>query len=285
MARREQNCEREQIADTSSDTDPEMAGSSFSGQNLTLSYPSSDEPVIEDASIDVPLGAVTVLVGPNGSGKSTLLNGLSDQHTPDEGTVLLDGSEIHSMGHKALARKLGLLSQEHAVPDSTTVEQLVTHGRYPYGTMLGSLTEADYQAINRAIELAGIERLRDRDLGSLSGGQRQLVWIAMALAQNTDVLLLDEPTTFLDLYHQLEVLELIERLRNQREVTIIAVLHDIEQAARIADHVVILKNGTIQTRGDPETVFTEQLLADVFDVEATVEVTDHGPRITPIAPI
>jgi iron complex transport system ATP-binding protein len=264
--------------------DGEAAGS-LAGKELVLSYPSGDGPVIDGESIAVEAGSVTALVGPNGSGKSTLLKGLADQLGPDAGSVLVDGRAIRSFGKKELARKLGLLSQESTSPNSITVEDLVYHGRYPYRGFFESTTDADVAAVDRAIELAGCGHLRDREIGSLSGGQKQLAWIAMVLAQDTDVLLLDEPTTFLDLHHQLEVMEIIETLRQESDITVVVVLHDIQQAARLADEMVALKNGAIQARGTPEEVVTEALLAEVFEIEAEVDLTPHGPRIEPLRPL
>ncbi len=262
----------------------ETSASEFSGEELVISYPSTDEPVIDGESIRVPPGEVTALVGPNGSGKSTLLKGLADQLGIDAGTVELDGTDIQTLGAKELARKLGLLSQENTSPGSISVEKLVEHGRYPHRGFFDGLTEADREAIDRAISLAGIEHLRGREVGSLSGGQKQLVWIAMVLAQETDVLLLDEPTTFLDLHHQLEVMEIVETLRDESDITVVLVLHDIDQAARYADHMVALKDGVIHAHGPPEAVVTEELLADVFAIDAEVEHTDRGPRIVPLRP-
>jgi iron complex transport system ATP-binding protein len=260
------------------------AASELSGEGLVLRYPSMEEPVIDDERLVATPGAVTALVGPNGSGKSTLLKGLAKQLAPDAGSVLLDGRDVHSMGTKELARKLGLLSQESTSPESITVEDLVYHGRYPHRGFFETITEEDTHAVDRAIELAGCGHLREREVGSLSGGQKQLAWVAMALAQETDVLLLDEPTTFLDLHHQLEVMEIVETLRDESDITVVVVLHDIEQAARLADEMVALKDGAIQARGTPEEVVTEELLANVFEVDAEVELTERGPRITPLCP-
>jgi iron complex transport system ATP-binding protein len=266
------------------DDESETAASEFRGEELVISYPSTDGPVIDGESLRVPPGEVTALVGPNGSGKSTLLKGLADQLGLDAGTVELDGADIQTLGTKELARRLGLLSQENVSPGSLAVEKLVEHGRYPHRGFFDGLSEADRAAIDRAISLAGIEHLRDREVGSLSGGQKQLVWIAMVLAQETDVLLLDEPTTFLDLHHQLEVMEIVETLRDDSDVTVVLVLHDIDQAARYADHMVALKDGAIHARGPPEAVVTEELLAEVFAIDAEVEHTERGPRIVPIRP-
>jgi len=255
---------------------------SLAGENLVLRYPSGDEPVVDGETLVAEPGAVTALVGPNGSGKSTLLKGLADQLEPASGSVLVDGQSVRSLGQKELARKLGLLSQESTSPDGITVEELVYHGRYPHRGFFESVTDDDERAVDHAIELAGCGHLRDREVGSLSGGQRQLAWIAMVLAQETDVLLLDEPTTFLDLHHQLEVMEIVETLRDESDITVVVVLHDIQQAARLADEMIALKEGSIQARGTPEEVVTEELLAEVFEIDAEVDLTPRGPRIEPL---
>jgi iron complex transport system ATP-binding protein len=264
------------------ESDAAADASDLDAEDLVLGYPTAPEPVIDGESIGAEPGAVTALVGPNGSGKSTLLKGLADQIEPEAGSVLLDGRDVHSMDTKALAKQLGLLSQESTSPDSITVEDLVYHGRYPHRGFFERTTAEDARAVERAIELAGCGHLRDREVGSLSGGQKQLAWIALVLAQDTDVLLLDEPTTFLDLHHQMEVMEIIETLRDESDVTVVVVLHDIEQAARLADRVVALTDGEIRARGPPEEVVTEELLSEVFRVDAEVVDTDRGPRVTPI---
>ncbi|WP_018258530.1 ABC transporter ATP-binding protein [Halomicrobium katesii] len=280
---RQRNGSEEAVSNESAaDAIDSKQASELSGEDLVLRYPSMDEPVIDGERLVATPGAVTALVGPNGSGKSTLLKGLAKQLTPDEGTVLLNGRDVHSMGTKELARKLGLLSQESTSPESITVEDLVYHGRYPHRGFFETTTEEDNRAVDRAIDLAGCGHLRDREVGSLSGGQKQLAWIAMVLAQDTDVLLLDEPTTFLDLHHQLEVMEIVETLRDESDITVVVVLHDIEQAARLADEMVALKDGAIRARGTPEEVVTEELLADVFEIDAEVDVIERGPRVTPL---
>jgi len=264
---------------------PDSDASTFSGEDLVVGYPSADEPVIDGETIHVKPGAVTALVGPNGSGKSTLLKGLAQQLSLDAGTVLLDGRDVRTMETKELARNLGLLSQENVSPDSITVEKLVSHGRYPHRGFFDGLTDEDREAIEHAVDLAGVDHLRDRQVGSLSGGQKQLVWIAMVLAQETDVLLLDEPTTFLDMHHQLEVMGIVETLRDESDITVVVVLHDIDQAARYADRMIALEDGSVYARGPPEAVVTEQLLADVFEVEATVEQSKWGPDVRPLRPL
>ena len=279
---RRTNGTEEAVSNESADETSGSAASGLSGEDLVLRYPSMDEPVINGERLVATPGAVTALVGPNGSGKSTLLRGLAKQLTPDDGSVLLDGRDVHSMGTKELARKLGLLSQESTSPESITVEDLVYHGRYPHRGFFETTTEEDVDAVDRAIDLAGCGHLREREVGSLSGGQKQLAWVAMVLAQDTDVLLLDEPTTFLDLHHQLEVMEIVETLRDESDITVVVVLHDIEQAARLADEMVALKEGAIQARGTPEEVVTEGLLAEVFEIDAEVDITERGPRVTPL---
>ena len=250
------------------------------GDDLTLSYPTSERPVVECDRIDVPRGEITALVGPNGSGKSTLLKSLAKQLTPDAGSVLLDGKTIQEYDDKEFARELGLLSQENESPGSLTVEELVYHGRYPHRGFFEQTGEEDREAVERAIDLAGVDHLREKTLGNLSGGQKQLAWIAMVLAQDTDVLLLDEPTTFLDLHHQLRVMETVRQLNERRNVTVAVVLHDIAQAARFADYLIALKDGEVYDWGPPREVVTEDLLADVFRVEAAVNYTPD-PEIVP----
>ncbi|SFR69824.1 ABC transporter ATP-binding protein [Halogeometricum limi] len=254
--------------------------SALVGDGLTLSYSTSERPVVECDRIDIPRGEITALVGPNGSGKSTLLKALSKQLAPDTGRVLLDGRAVHEYDDKEFARELGLLSQENESPGSITVEELVYHGRYPHRGFFEQVGEADHRAVERAIELAGVDHLREQTVGNLSGGQKQLAWIAMVLAQDTDVLLLDEPTTYLDLHHQLRVMETVQQLNERRGVTVAVVLHDIAQAARFADYLVALQDGEVYDWGPPREVVTEELLADVFRVEAAVSYTPD-PEIVP----
>jgi len=256
------------------------------GEDLAIGYPTTEDPVVECETVAIPAGEITALVGPNGSGKSTLLKSMADQLAPERGRVLLDGADVQSFETKALARKLGLLSQQHNAPDSITVEDLAYHGRYPHRGFFESVTEADREAVDRAIDLAGVEHLRNAELGNLSGGQKQLAWIAMILAQDTDVLLLDEPTTFLDLHHQLRVMEVVRTLNREASVTVAIVLHDVGQAARFADNLIALKDGEPYDWGPPRDVLTEELLADVFHVEASVDVdSPGGPNIAPESPL
>ncbi|WP_137286265.1 ABC transporter ATP-binding protein [Halorussus salinisoli] len=244
--------------------------SALLAEDLEVGYPTTEEPVVDCARLDVPEGEITALVGPNGSGKSTLLKALSNHLEPERGVVALNGRNVEEYDGKELARELGHLSQENDSPGSITVEELVSHGRYPHRGFFDTVTQEDREAVERAIDLAGVADLRDREVGALSGGQKQLVWIAMVLAQETDVLLLDEPTTFLDLHHQLRVLETVRRLNEEEGVTVAVVLHDLSQAVRFADYLVAMDDGEIYDWGPPGEVVTEQLLADVFGVDAAV---------------
>jgi len=271
--------EREETGEVT-DGDGNALESALVAEDLALGYPTGDGPVMECARLDIPEGEVTALVGPNGSGKSTLLKALSNHLEPDAGVVRLHGEDVGSFGQKELARRLGVLTQETESVESVTVEDLAYHGRYPHRGFFDSVTDADREAVDRALELTGVEELRDVELSQLSGGQKQLAWIAMVLAQETDVLLLDEPTTFLDLYNQFRVLETVRRLNERDGVTVAVVLHDISRAARFADYLVALRDGQLYDWGPPEEVVTEQLLADVFEVEATVE-RDPELRVHP----
>ncbi|WP_135301903.1 ABC transporter ATP-binding protein [Haloarcula amylovorans] len=258
------------------DTEDVPVESAVVAEDLALSYPNAEETIVDIARLDIPEGEVTALVGPNGSGKSTLLKGLSNHLSPESGTVRLWDREIQSFGEKELARAMGVLSQENESPDSITVEDLVYHGRYPHRGFFEGTTDEDREIVERSLEMAGVEHLRHAEVGQLSGGQKQLAWIAMVLAQDTDVLLLDEPTTFLDLHNQFKVLETVRQLNAQTDVTVAIVLHDIAQAARFADYLVALRDGELYDWGPPTDVVTEQLLADVFGVEATVT---HEPEL------
>jgi iron complex transport system ATP-binding protein len=259
------------------DEDP-VDAAALLASDIELGY--GDGTVVDCEDLVVPEGEVTALVGPNGSGKSTLLKGLSAELDPSAGTVLLNGRGVQERSPRELARELGLLDQENDAPGGLTVGDLVTHGRYPHRGFLDPVTEADREAIDRAIDLAGVDHLRGTPLSSLSGGQKQLAFVAMTLAQDTDVLLLDEPTTYLDLHHQLRVMEVVRTLNEERDVTVCVVLHDLQQAARFADYLVALHDGGVYDWGPPEDVVTEQLLADVFDVDAAVSYDDE-PRIVP----
>lgn len=235
---------------------------------LSLAYGRAS--IIDRLNLTFPAGAFSALVGPNGSGKSTLLRALAGLLTPKAGHVILDGASIARFSAKELARQVGMLPQGPVAPEGLTVEALVRQGRYPHRSLFGRWSEADRQACEEALRLTGMEELRDRPLDSLSGGQRQRAWLAMALAQETSTLLLDEPTSFLDLAHQIEVMEVITELVAQRGKTVIAVLHDLNQAARYADHMVMLKEGHVIAAGPPTRLMTAGNIEQVFGVRTHI---------------
>jgi len=256
-----------------------VADPALSGVDLAVGYPSTEEPVVEADRVVLPRGEVTALVGPNGSGKSTLLRAFASELDPERGAAYLDGREVGDYDAGDLARRLGLLAQENEPPQGVTVEDLVFHGRYPHRGFLDRPDEADYAAVERAMERVGVTHLREATVSELSGGQKQLAWLAMALAQETDVLLLDEPTNHLDLRHQLQVLDVVRELNADDDVTVGVVLHDLEHAVRVADNLVAMRDGEPYDWGPPANVLTEALLADVFGVDATVEHGGDAPRV------
>ncbi|MGI8588507.1 MAG: ABC transporter ATP-binding protein [Chloroflexia bacterium] len=236
--------------------------------------------VIADLALTITHGGITALVGPNGSGKSTLLKTLARLLKPSAGAVYLDGAAISRLPSAVVAREIAILPQGPVAPAGLTVGELVEQGRYPHAGPLRMLRRQDYATIAEALELTGMVGFAGRPLDSLSGGERQRAWIALALAQATPILLLDEPTTFLDIGHQLEVLDLVRRLNVERGMTIVLVLHDLNQAARYAGRMVVLNEGKIVADGAPSAVLTPGLLAQVFGVRANI-IMDPASR-TPV---
>lgn len=235
---------------------------------VTLGY---DKRVIsEGLTLAVPDGSFTVIVGANGCGKSTLLRGLARLLRPSVGAVHLDGQAIQRYSSKEVARRLGLLPQAQVAPDGITVADLVARGRYPHQSLLRQWTRDDEEAVREALAATSTEDLAERLVDELSGGQRQRVWLAMALAQRTEILLLDEPTTYLDIAHQVEVLDLCDRLRLERRHTLVAVLHDLNLACRYATHLVAMKDGVVVAEGAPADVITEALVEDVYGLACRV---------------
>ncbi|TVX96860.1 ABC transporter ATP-binding protein [Cohnella terricola] len=242
--------------------------SRLSTDQLSLSYGS--RPIVQGLNLRVPDGLITALVGANGSGKSTILKSMARILTPAQGGVYLDGKLIHRQPTKEVAKNLAILPQNPTSPEGLTVRELVSFGRYPHQKGFGILSAEDNRMIEWAIEATGMTMFRDRPVDHLSGGQRQRAWIAMALAQGTEMLLLDEPTTFLDMAHQVEVMLLLEKLNKEQKRTIVMVVHDLNHAARFAQHLVALKNGTVLYEGHPEVVMTSQMLRDVFNIDADI---------------
>lgn len=256
---------------------------SLRAEALTLGY--GERTVIEGLDLELVAGGVTSIVGANASGKSTLLRSMARLLTPVRGNVLLDGQQIHRMPAKQLARTLGLLPQSPITPEGITVADLVGRGRHPHQGLFSRWSSADDSAVAAALDATGTAELADRPVDELSGGQRQRVWVAMALAQETDLLLLDEPTTFLDVSHQIEVLDLVTDLNRTRGITVAMVLHDLNLAARYSDQLVMIAGGTVAASGAPAEVLTEQRILEVFGVRSRI-ITDPvsgTPLMIPIS--
>ena len=258
------------------------ASHTLTAERLTLAY--GDRTVIDSLDLAIAPGRITAIVGANGCGKSTLLRSLARLLSPTGGQVVLDGSSIHSRPTKEVARILGLLPQSPIAPEGIAVADLVGRGRHPHQKILSRWNAHDYEVVADALEATGTTALADRSVDELSGGQRQRVWIAMALAQETDILLLDEPTTFLDVAHQVEVLDLLTDLSISRGSTIVMVLHDLNLAARYADELVAMKDGRVHAIGAPGEVVTSRLVEEVFGLpnHVTTDPVSGKPMVTPI---
>ncbi len=243
-------------------------------KSLDIAY--VDRMIVEDLNLSIPAGKITALVGANGSGKSTILKTMARLMKPVKGSVFLDGESIHRQSTKEVAKQLAILPQNPTAPEGLTVSELVSYGRFPHQKGFGSLSKEDKHIVQWAIEVTGMKDFYDRPVDQLSGGQRQRAWIAMALAQQTDILFLDEPTTFLDMAHQLEVLKLLQKLNEEEHRTVIMVVHDLNHATRYAHHMVAIKRGSVVAEGTPQQVMTKDVLRKVFGIEADI-ITD--PRI------
>lgn len=235
---------------------------------LCLGY--GDRSIVEKLTIDLPRGKVTAIVGPNGCGKSTVLRSLARLLKPSDGTILLNGSDIQHARTKDLARELAILPQSPLTPSGITVRELVAYGRFPHQGLLRSASNDDREAIQWALDVTNLGSMADREVDTLSGGERQRAWIAMSLAQKTGVLLLDEPTTYLDIHYQIEVLSLVRDLNQEHGITVGWVLHDLNQAAAYSDKIVMLKGGKVICQGDPRVVMTPDSIHQVFGIECSV---------------
>lgn len=267
-------------ADVKSEENPQVDARLWT-ENITVKY--DDRIISQNLSVKIPEGSFTVIVGPNACGKSTLLRTLSNILKPSIGQVLLDGKKITKYKSKEVARKLGLLPQSSTAPDGITVANLIAHGRYPYQNLIQQWTDADENAVLSAMEVTNTSELSHRFVDELSGGQRQRVWVAMVLAQQTPLLLLDEPTTYLDIAHQIELLELFKDL-NEQGNTLVAVLHDLNHAARYATHIIAMKDGEIIAQGDPREIVTAQLVQEVFGLKCLIidDPVSHTPLVVPL---
>lgn len=251
-------------------------------EQLSAGY--GDKTIIKDLSLHIVPGKITSIVGANACGKSTLLKTISRLIAPSHGQVLLDGKSVHHSSTKTLARTLGLLPQSPIAPEGITVGDLVSRGRHPHHGLMSRWSTKDDEAVANALEVTKLSELIDREVDELSGGQRQRVWIAMALAQETDILLLDEPTTFLDVTHQVEVLDLLVDLNLQRGITIVMVLHDLNLAAGYSDYLLAMINGRIHAHGEPQQVLTTDMIQAVFGLNNHIiqDPVTHIPMMIPI---
>ena len=250
--------------------------------NLSSGY--NNRIILKDINLSIPKGKISVIIGANGCGKSTLLKTIANLIEIQNGRVTLDDNNIKDYNLKDLAKDLGLLPQSPILPESITVADLIARGRFPYRKAFKPLSNEDLSVINRAMEMTNITDLADRFVDELSGGQRQRVWIAMALAQDTDILLLDEPTTYLDIAYQVEVLDILTDLNIKYSTTIVMVLHDINLSCRYADYLFAIKNGRLIAEGKPENILNDKLIKDIYNMEAKI-ITDpvsKSPMIVPI---
>ncbi|WHY00058.1 ABC transporter ATP-binding protein [Neobacillus sp. DY30] len=245
----------------------------LSTDDLSIGY--GERLIVKSLSIEIPDRKITTIIGPNGCGKSTLLKAITRIISHQSGSILLDGKDISKVNTKILAKQMAILPQTPESASGLTVGELVSYGRFPYQKGFGRLTIKDYEVIDWAFEVTGTIDFKFRPVDALSGGQRQRVWIAMALAQETEIIFLDEPTTYLDMAHQLEVLELLQKLNHEQQRTIVMVLHDLNQAARFADHIIALKDGEIVKAGSCEEVISHKVLRKVFNIDAVI---GHDPR-------
>ncbi|MFV2112407.1 ABC transporter ATP-binding protein [Micromonospora sp. DT178] len=257
--------------------------SRLSGTAMTLAY--ERRTIAQDLSVAVPDRSFTVIIGPNACGKSTLLRALSRLLKPAAGAVLLDGEDIHRQPARSVARTLGLLPQTSVAPDGIGVAELVARGRYPHQGLLRQWSREDERVVTESMAATGVADLADRAVDELSGGQRQRVWIAMALAQQTPLLLLDEPTTYLDIAHQIEILDLCARLHEEQGRTLVAVLHDLNHAARYATHLIAMREGRVVAAGAPREVVTAELVEEVFGLPCRVidDPESGTPLVVPAA--
>ncbi|WP_042470415.1 ABC transporter ATP-binding protein [Bacillus ndiopicus] len=238
-------------------------------KGLTLQY--GNQTIIDCLDFDIPLGKITVLVGANGSGKSTLLRSLARLLNPASGEILLDAQKLHSMSTKQIAKQLAILPQGPVAPEGITVQQLVKQGRYPHQSWFQQWSKKDEMLVEQALEATQLSALKDRPVDALSGGQRQRAWIAMTLAQETPIILLDEPTTYLDMTHQIELLDFLFELNRQSKRTVVMVLHDLNLACRYADHLVAIHNKKVAIEGAPEEIVTSQMVEEIFQLKAIIQ--------------
>jgi len=243
-------------------------------ENLSVAY--EDNTIIEEMNLTIPKGMISIIIGGNGCGKSTLLKTISRINKPSQGDIFINGKNIKKVKEKNIAKEVAFLPQGPVCPSGLTVRQLVAYGRFPHQKMIGGLNSHDKEVIDWAIEQTGLSDFADREVENLSGGQRQRAWIAMTLAQETEIIMLDEPTTYLDLSYQLEVLEILERLNKEKNITVVIVLHEINNAFRFADNIIGLKKGKIICEGRPMEVITKETLKTIYGIDADLKKSETG---------
>ena len=263
---------------------PDTPGNRIKAKNLRVAYGSTT--IIDDLSVEIPHGKLTTIIGPNGCGKSTLLRALSRLLPIKGGTITLDDKDITHVRRRKLAREIAVLPQSPIAPDGLMVADLVSRGRHPHQSWVNQWSTQDESEVARALELTKVSDLAHRQLESLSGGQRQRVWISMVLAQNTNIMFLDEPTTYLDMSHSIDILNLVQQLNHEMGRTVVTVLHDLNLAIRYSDHLIVMRDGEICATGSPAEIITSELLKSVFDLDAVVieDPVVGGPMIVPNAP-
>ena len=251
-------------------------------KEITFSYDNKINR-LDNVASEIKKGEITTIIGPNGCGKSTLLGVLSNNHLPQKGQVILDGKKIGEYKPKELAKKLAVVHQENEAPADMTVEGLTTYGRLPHRSMFSTMTDEDVEAIEWALTSTNLQDKRNEPINSLSGGEKQRVWIAMTLAQKTEFLFLDEPTSYLDMYYQYEILELVKQLNVEYGLSIVMVLHDINQAIQYSDTIIVMKKGKIVLKGSPEEVISKQMISDIYGIDVVVKNDKQtGLYIVPI---
>ncbi len=246
----------------------------ISVRNLSVSY--EDNNIIEDMDLSIPKGMITIIIGSNGCGKSTLLKTIARINKPKNGDIFINNKNIKKIKEKNIAKEVAFLPQGPVCPSGLTVRELVAYGRFPHQKLIGGLNSHDKEIIDWAINETGLSDFKDREVENLSGGQRQRAWIAMTLAQETDIIMLDEPTTYLDMSYQLEVLEVLEKLNKEKNITVVIVLHELNNACRFANNIVGLKKGKIICEGKPIDVINKSTLKEIYGINATLTKSENG---------
>lgn len=246
----------------------------ISVKNLTVSY--ENNTIIEDMNLSIPKGKISIIIGANGCGKSTLLKTISRINKPKSGDIFINSKNIKNVREKNIAKEVAFLPQGPACPNGLTIKELVAFGRFPHQKMIGGLNSHDKKIIDWAIEETGLSEFADREIENLSGGQRQRAWIAMTLAQETEIIMLDEPTTYLDMSYQLEVLEVLQKLNREKNITVVIVLHELNNACRFADNIIGLKKGKIICEGKPIDVINKECLKAIYGIDANIQESESG---------